>query len=402
MTELFEKEGSEAGTAHGSQQNVAAGATASGGSGERERESSIIDGALNQAVLEYKLVLMNKQEELGLGLGHVSRRKYGAPVPIKTVGNKGSIELRGPPARELTATEKMEQGLKAFNTAALDKINLLRPPAAAAAATTTPGGFTDTRRGGKGTAAAGAEDSMRSMTSRHSITGDRVANVVSKEPGTMLVRLTSSKGHQGQVSSGRRRVTVRRSSIGGDSDTGGGGNINRSTTMVVDETTAVEGEAAVVMAAAPQPPPPLAGARSSTVVLDADAQEAFEAMQLAPMPSAGADPLTSGGGGGAGNIGTPIVLAGSAAPAVEGAAGATTAVETNLGAAVAAPSSVFHLSPHPSLLAPMEGQTTEDIAQFAVTEAEGKNQNKCLNLKIFFLEKRKKLIYLFIFPCFVV
>jgi len=38
------------------------------------------------AVLEYKLVLMNKQEEMALGLAHVRHRRYAQPINIKTVG----------------------------------------------------------------------------------------------------------------------------------------------------------------------------------------------------------------------------------------------------------------------------------------------------------------------------
>jgi hypothetical protein len=44
-----------------------------------------------------KIVLMNKQDEIALGLAHVGNRKYSQPLGIKTVGNKGTIELKGPP-----------------------------------------------------------------------------------------------------------------------------------------------------------------------------------------------------------------------------------------------------------------------------------------------------------------
>lgn len=43
-----------------------------------------------------KVVLMNQQEDLALGLAHVGNRTYSQPVGIKTVGNKGTIELKGP------------------------------------------------------------------------------------------------------------------------------------------------------------------------------------------------------------------------------------------------------------------------------------------------------------------
>lgn len=43
-----------------------------------------------------KVVLMNLQEDLALGLAHVGNRTYSQPVGIKTVGNKGTIELKGP------------------------------------------------------------------------------------------------------------------------------------------------------------------------------------------------------------------------------------------------------------------------------------------------------------------
>jgi len=44
-----------------------------------------------------KIVLMNKQDEISLGLAHVGNRKYSQPLGIKTVGNKGTVELKGPP-----------------------------------------------------------------------------------------------------------------------------------------------------------------------------------------------------------------------------------------------------------------------------------------------------------------
>lgn len=46
--------------------------------------------------MKNQVVLMNQQEDLALGLAHVSNRKYSQPVVIKTVGNKGTVELKGP------------------------------------------------------------------------------------------------------------------------------------------------------------------------------------------------------------------------------------------------------------------------------------------------------------------
>ena len=59
-------------------------------------QANVDDNPMNHAILEYKLVLMNKQDELSLGLSHVRRRRYSQPVNIKTVGNKGSVEIKGP------------------------------------------------------------------------------------------------------------------------------------------------------------------------------------------------------------------------------------------------------------------------------------------------------------------
>lgn len=39
-----------------------------------------------QTLLEYKLVLMNKQEEVMVGLAHVPRRRYSSGIRITTVG----------------------------------------------------------------------------------------------------------------------------------------------------------------------------------------------------------------------------------------------------------------------------------------------------------------------------
>lgn len=53
----------------------------------------------------YKIVMLNKQEEFSLGLAHIESRKYSQPVGIKTVGNKGTIELRGPPLERTPINE---------------------------------------------------------------------------------------------------------------------------------------------------------------------------------------------------------------------------------------------------------------------------------------------------------
>jgi hypothetical protein len=45
-------------------------------------------------MLEYKLVLMNKQDSLELGLAHVARRKYSAAVHIKTAGAQLCVHPR--------------------------------------------------------------------------------------------------------------------------------------------------------------------------------------------------------------------------------------------------------------------------------------------------------------------
>lgn len=37
-------------------------------------------------MLDYKLVLMNKQEEVMVGLAHVPNRRYSSALQIKTVG----------------------------------------------------------------------------------------------------------------------------------------------------------------------------------------------------------------------------------------------------------------------------------------------------------------------------
>lgn len=55
-----------------------------------------LSGADTEDKSRSKVVLMNQQEDLALGLAHVGNRKYSQPVGIKTVGNKGTIELKGP------------------------------------------------------------------------------------------------------------------------------------------------------------------------------------------------------------------------------------------------------------------------------------------------------------------
>ena len=39
-------------------------------------------------MLDYKLVLMNKQEEVMVGLAHVPNRRYSSAIQIKTVGEQ--------------------------------------------------------------------------------------------------------------------------------------------------------------------------------------------------------------------------------------------------------------------------------------------------------------------------
>lgn len=172
MTEVFDADGSETGAS-------AATSNTNTGGGGMTRSSSYNQvgraaassklGAENehhQALLEYKLVLMNKQESLGLGLGHVRRRKYGYPVPIKTVGNKGSVELRGPAAVPPPSTTKMvAQGLME------------------AAGTVMPAAVNRLQQGLRGT------PEKKPMNSSKGTNG---ADVVGTEPGTMFVRLSST------------------------------------------------------------------------------------------------------------------------------------------------------------------------------------------------------------------
>ncbi len=46
-----------------------------------------------QALLEYKLVLMNKQDEVMVGLAHVPARRYSPGIKITTVGETGAVVL---------------------------------------------------------------------------------------------------------------------------------------------------------------------------------------------------------------------------------------------------------------------------------------------------------------------
>jgi len=79
MTEAFDIKG-------GSEDASVMGWGVSGGSNGSLQNGAGGDGCMDQAVLEYKLVLMNKQEELALGLAHVRKRRYSQPLNIKTVG----------------------------------------------------------------------------------------------------------------------------------------------------------------------------------------------------------------------------------------------------------------------------------------------------------------------------
>lgn len=64
------------------------------------KNAGIFDNnSIDQTLLEYKLVFMNKQDELSIGLGHIQMRRYSQPVNIKTVGNKGTIQIKGPGCR---------------------------------------------------------------------------------------------------------------------------------------------------------------------------------------------------------------------------------------------------------------------------------------------------------------
>ncbi|KAL6785838.1 hypothetical protein ACKKBG_A00370 [Auxenochlorella protothecoides x Auxenochlorella symbiontica] len=72
---------------------------AGGSAGTHSNAGTTAPGSfLPSAVLEFKLVLMNRQESLRFGLAHVPRRRYSPSIPVKTVGNKGAVELRGPPS----------------------------------------------------------------------------------------------------------------------------------------------------------------------------------------------------------------------------------------------------------------------------------------------------------------
>lgn len=162
-------------------------------------------GAQNQALLEYKLVLMNKQDELALGLAHVKKRRFSQPVPIKTVGNKGSVELRGPPSKPSIHRMTFDVIRKTASNAANAAANAANAAAnaantAATAAVHAPAAAAEIIHQ---VVAAGldqhpnrsAEEQLLSLesrrTSRHSI-GNRTVDVVSTKPGTMLVRLTSA------------------------------------------------------------------------------------------------------------------------------------------------------------------------------------------------------------------
>jgi hypothetical protein len=249
MTELFDTEGSETSA------SAATNGTGAGGGGGMTRSGSYsqlggggatasklgAESEHHQALLEYKLVLMNKQENLGLGLGHVVRRKYGNPVPIKTVGNKGSVELRGPAAVVLPSTaRKVAQGLMGA-AGAVATVGTAVPAAA----------VNRLQQGLRGT------PEKKALYKSNSTNG---ANVISTEPGTMLVRLSSANTPRDRQT--RRTSTLRSTSSLGDHH-------HHST----------------------PPPKP---------VDDQDALEAFEAMQQVPAII----PTSAPGGGGGGTGGT--------------------------------------------------------------------------------------------------
>lgn len=74
----------------------------------QDRQDNDTDSTLEHQAhhMNNQVVLMNQQEDLALGLAHVSNRKYSQPVVIKTVGNKGTVELRGPMYKAKTAKDR--------------------------------------------------------------------------------------------------------------------------------------------------------------------------------------------------------------------------------------------------------------------------------------------------------
>ena len=329
MTEMFEKEESETGTANGT--------NASFGQAFNDTDGSM------KTVLEYKLVMMNKQEDLGLGLGHVRRRKYGAPVPIKTVGNKGSVELRGPPAVPSPSPARVvAKGLKDVAVAGATAL-----PAAAMVRLSKAGWSPDNKKRPAGT--VGPDDTVRSM-SRHSMTRDQVADVVRTEPGTMLVRLTSGGSLQtpagGPDSRTRRRVSVRC-----------GSHASSTQHRIPGETT----------------PQPLA---------DAEARAVLEAMQQLPETSSAARSSSSGGLDEHPDQLPVLVDSGdenfdaSADAAIAATDASARGVEAGGASVPLAPNTQVLTKTRQRMMAPVEGQTLQEIELMAVSEAQSKSSSK--------------------------
>jgi hypothetical protein len=344
MTEAFDGGASEAGS-DAPWARAAAGAAASAASQQSGGK---------QSVLEYKLVLMNKQEEVRLGLAHVRRRRYAQPVPIKTAGererggavwvrraqtiddnaiftlafarvselcfrasagNKGSVELRGPAAAEPTVPQQVAAGLRqavAVPGAALGALRNLR---AESEASSDDGAPRAPAAGGSHDLAAHAAAATPSLA-RRSIGAGGTMDVVSKEAGTMLVRLTSS----GSAARRQRKLpsVLRRSSA--------------------------------------SLPPSTAGS-AFPAVLEEEAEAALEAMQRLPAPSVGAGLVE-----GEGEPTTRDQLS-EAAAADAGAAPAAEGSEEG-GPARSGPS----LTTHQAFLAPVAGQSVQEAAELAAAQ----------------------------------
>lgn len=306
--------------------------------------------SLKQAVLEYKLVMMNKQENLGLGLGHVKYRKYGNPVPIKTVGNKGSVELRGPPAApQRSRAKSIAKGIKDVASAGA---------AVPVAALGHLGGLAGLRPGSpeRRRREELLSESNRSLSARHSMIGDTVADVVSTEPGTMLVRLTSAASMPTTERKQRRRASVRRLSTC-ERNNRSAGSIPKVEEIVKEEHLP-DSEAQAALQAMQQVP--------ETPIVESGVGEGFDPSKgvgshgsLHVRSSLGHD--TAGGeGAAAAGVGTS---AESRHP--------QTIYEDELKRASAIPSPVSRAT-HARMMAPVEGQSPQEVAELAAFEAQGK------------------------------
>jgi len=94
-------------------------AVAGGGKGRSVAGVSTLTSA--EIALEYKLVMMNKQEELRLGLAQVPKRKFSQGIQIKTVGNKGTVELKGPSKLPFKLLQQQQQQAAAAQGRAYNK-----------------------------------------------------------------------------------------------------------------------------------------------------------------------------------------------------------------------------------------------------------------------------------------